>query len=108
MKSVYQAANAIEAHMLSELLRQQGIASQVWGEHLQGGVGELPAAGLIRLMVDEQDYAPARAAVERWDAEQPRDLPAPRPAPPGAQGLVGFVAGVAVGLLLGWWAWGPG
>lgn len=108
MKTLYQAANAIEAHMLSDLLRQQGIAAQVLGEHLQGGVGELPAAGLIRLVVDEQDYVLARAVVERWDTEQPRELPPPRPAPPGAQGLLGFVAGVLVGLLLGWRFWAQG
>jgi hypothetical protein len=108
MKTLYQAANAIEAHMLSEMLRQQGIAAQVLGEHLQGGVGELPAAGLIRLVVDEQDYSAARAVVEQWDAEQPRDLPALRPAPAGAQGLAGFVAGVLVGLLLGWHFWAQG
>ena len=46
MKCVYQAGEALEAHMVAGLLEQVGIAAQVRGDLLQGGVGELPAAGL--------------------------------------------------------------
>jgi tRNA nucleotidyltransferase/poly(A) polymerase len=45
MKTIYQAVNAIEAHMLRDLLAQEGLSPVIQGEHLQGAVGELPAAG---------------------------------------------------------------
>ncbi|HSW03919.1 DUF2007 domain-containing protein [Aquabacterium sp.] len=98
MRSVYEAANAVEAHMLQDLLRQEGIAARVDGEFLQGAAGELPAGRLVRLVVDEDDYAPARAAIERWEATAVSD---PTPAPPrrSASGVLVFVAGLAVGLL---------
>lgn len=63
--------------MLTHLLAQEGVEAHIHGEHLQGGVGELPASGLVRLMVDEADYPRARTVVERWDAHQADDFPVP-------------------------------
>lgn len=89
MKTVYEAGNSLEAHMLTHLLEQEGIEAHIHGEHLQGGVGELPASGLVRLLVDEADYARARTVVEGWDAQQPAggvtlaDQPAPSTRWPG-------------------------
>jgi len=74
MKTLYEAANALEAHMLVHLLAQEGIEAQIHGEHLQGGIGELQALGLVRLMVDESDYLRARTVIERWDAQQPAEV----------------------------------
>lgn len=68
MKTLYQAANAVEAHMILDLLRQEGITGHVLGEHLQGAVGELPAAGLVRVMVDEADHARGRQIIDTWEA----------------------------------------
>src|SRR5690606_18757888 len=56
MKTLYQAANAVEAHMLADYLKQEGLSAHVLGEHLQGAVGELPAAGLVRLMIPDEQY----------------------------------------------------
>ncbi|HEX2009483.1 MAG TPA: DUF2007 domain-containing protein [Roseateles sp.] len=63
--------NPIEANLLLGLLRQQGL--QVWllGEQLLGAVGELPACGLLRLVVDETDLAQAAALLRDWDAATP-------------------------------------
>lgn len=97
MKTVYEAASAIEAHMLVDLLKQEGIEAQVQGAALQGAVGEIPAVGLVRVVVDEPDHGAARAVVERWEATQVEPTPAPsRPARSGlARGLVlGLVIGV--------------
>ncbi|MGE4242652.1 DUF2007 domain-containing protein [Ramlibacter sp.] len=76
MKTVYEAAHGLEAHMIADLLRQQSIVARVEGEYLAGAIGELPAAGLVRVVVDEDDYAPARRVIEGWFAEQPAEDPA--------------------------------
>lgn len=71
MRTVYEASNSIEAHILQGFLMQEGIATQVVGAYLQGGMGELPAQGFVRLLVGEDDYDRARAAIERWEAASP-------------------------------------
>ena len=48
------------------LLKNAGIACHVSGEYLQGGIGELPASGLIRVLVNEQDYAQASGIIAGW------------------------------------------
>ena len=63
MKTLYEAANAVEAHMLLDLLKQEGMEARIEGEALQGAMGGVPAAGLVRLVVDEDGYAPARALI---------------------------------------------
>jgi antitoxin component YwqK of YwqJK toxin-antitoxin module len=98
MKTLYEAANAIEAHMILNLLERQGWVGRIDGEYLQGGVGELPAIGLVRVMVDEQDYPAAKAFMDKWDATQP--MPTPLPKPPSRANMFNvFVAGLVVGLL---------
>jgi hypothetical protein len=99
MKTLYQASNLVEAHMIVDLLRQEGLSGRVDGEYLQGGIGELPAAGLIRVVVEEQDYTAAKAIVERWDAAQPLHEPAPPPQKTGSR-LTTFVFGLIAGLAL--------
>lgn len=99
MRTLYQAASAIEAHMLLDLLKQQGLSAEIHGEHLQGAIGELPAAGLVRLVVDEPDYAAARELIERWEAEQPAEATR-TPAPESSStGWWRFAIGLAIGVL---------
>lgn len=83
--------------MLQDLLQQEGFTVRLDGEFLQGAIGELPAAGLVRLVVDEADYAAARAVVERWEAAQPQDI-TPRPAQRSSRGFVGFALGLVLGV----------
>lgn len=83
--------------MLADLLRQQGIASTLLGEHLQGAIGELPAAGMVRLMVAEEDHARAREVIERWEATAVDD-PVQRPAP--RRHLVWGLGGALIGAAL--------
>lgn len=68
MRTLYEASSSVEAHLLKDLLAQEGIPAVIHGEFLQGGVGELPAAGLIRLMVADEHHAAGRALIERWEA----------------------------------------
>jgi Putative prokaryotic signal transducing protein len=102
MRTLYEAANSLEAHMLKDLLAQEGLNAHVQGEHLQGGVGELPAAGLVRLMIDEADHAAGRTLIARWEAQQP--APSPAPAEPGRRSrVVAFIWGA---VLAGAACWG--
>lgn len=98
MKTLYQAASAVEAHMLRDLLKREGIVAHIHGEHLQGAMGELPAAGLIRLVVDEPDFDRARLVVDQWDAEQPSHTPV-RPPPTRSRSLLVFLIGLTLGVL---------
>lgn len=100
MKTLYEAANAVEAHMLQDFLKQEGISTAVQGAYLQGAIGDLPAAGLVRLVVDEAQYLEARAAIERWESANvsaPNSVPAPskRPASRLWAALLGLAIGVA-------------
>jgi hypothetical protein len=98
MQSVYDAANAIEAHMIVHLLGQAGIYGRVEGEHLQGAMGELPATGIVRVCVNADAVDAARRVIRDWEAAQPVEA-APPVAAPGAQKFSYFVAGVIVGAL---------
>ena len=99
MKTLYQASNALEAHMILNLLEIEGISGRIDGEFLQGGVGELPAAGLVRVMVAEEDYQAAKEIVNRWEAAQPpQSTYAPSVEP--VRKFPIFLAGVAVGFLV--------
>ena len=68
MKSVFDASSNIEAHLVMHQLQQAGIEATIQGEFLQGGIGELPAAGNIRVMVGEDDVDEARQVIADWDA----------------------------------------
>jgi hypothetical protein len=94
MRTLYEAANAVEAHMLAELLRQRGFEAHIQGEHLQGAIGELPAAGLVRLVIDEEQHAAARAVIDEWEALQP---PTPTAPPPRTSRFKWLALGVLLG-----------
>jgi hypothetical protein len=98
MKTLYQAASAIEAHMIVQLLKQEGMDAHIEGEHLQGALGELPAAGLIRVVVNEADYPQARTVVDRWDADQPVQVAQARAEPKPFQWFYGLVIGAVLGV----------
>ena len=68
---VYHAANSIEAHIIKSVLEQQNIIAYIFGEYLQGGVGEIPAIGLVTVNVSDNDYQNAKEIVDAWDAATP-------------------------------------
>lgn len=67
MITVYHASNSIEAYLVKNLLEQQEIAAYVFGDYLQGGVGEIPAIGLVTVNVDDTDYAEAKKIIDDWN-----------------------------------------
>jgi hypothetical protein len=64
---------------------------------LQGGVGELPVTGFVRLVVEDEDYEAARAVVDEWESTTVTD---PIPVPPGraSKGLVAALVGLVLGV----------
>ncbi len=66
MRVIYHAENVIDANLLKGLLAQQDIMAFVNGAHLQGGVGELPAIGLITVSVTDHDYPEAKPIAEKF------------------------------------------
>ena len=106
MRCVYQARDGLEAHMVADLLQQVGVAARVQGDLLQGGVGELPAAGLVSVWVDNEEETRAREVVEGYLREQPDSEASPAMSSPVSTAgflsgvLVGFFAGVLVMLML--------
>lgn len=68
LKPVYTASNSMEAHLVKKMLVGQGIDAFVEGDLLQGVVSDLPAAGLMQVLVKEENESAARAAIRKWDA----------------------------------------
>lgn len=102
MRSVYETSAGLDAHMILNLLQQQGITGRIEGEYLQGGIGELQAMGFVRVVVSEQDYAVANKIISEWEALQPAaedNKPQARP----SGGLLIFVMGVIAGAWLMYW-----
>ncbi len=66
MRRIYEPRDLLEAEMLSGMLVAEGIEAFLAGSHLIGAMGELPAAGLLGLMVPDEDAerAPADRCVQ--------------------------------------------
>ena len=64
MDVVYRAAHLFDAHLVRMALEQAGIPAFVLGEALLGGVGELPACGLLTVCVPPSCGEAAHALVD--------------------------------------------
>ena len=97
--------------MISHLLQQAGIQSRVLGEYLQGAVGELPAAGLVRVTVDDAVEQEAREVIRAWELARPAVSPAldsaqtaVSPSRRWGSTLGSGVLGLLIGAMLTWLA----
>lgn len=84
MQTAYHAANAVDAQMVCDVLRQEGVECHILGEHLQGAVGELPALSMVRVQVPDEHLDRARTLIAAWEAAAPSlgaDKAAEAPAP---------------------------
>ena len=68
MRAVYQAENILDAHLVRGALEAHGVRAFVTGEFLTGAAGQLPAAGLVAVLVEEEDYAAAQGVVAEIEA----------------------------------------
>ena len=62
MRTVVEGTFGVEAHLSSGPLRSQCIQRSVLGEYLQGGIGELPLAQLVRVVIDNEQADAASIA----------------------------------------------
>jgi len=73
MRVVYEPDNIIDAHLMKGALEHAGIPVYLRGEYLVGGIGELPAPGLLALCVSEDFEDEAREVLADLDRNRVRD-----------------------------------
>ena len=103
MKSVYEASTSLDAHMILNLLAQEGVEGRVDGEYLPGGVGELQAINIVRVMVDEADYERAAQVINDWEAIETEKDEGAKNKP--STGVSLFLLGVVIGGGLIYWVY---
>jgi hypothetical protein len=71
MQKIYEPENLMEGELLQGMLASEGIRAHVVGGHLLGAMGELPALGLLALMVDNDHVERARQLITEYNAALP-------------------------------------
>lgn len=71
MKSVYTAANSIEAHAIKIMLHGEGIDSFISGEYATGIVGIIQP----KIFVADQDVYVANNIIKNWQQNPNEDEP---------------------------------
>lgn len=74
MRTVYRAENIIDANLVKGILENAGIRAFINGSYLQGGIGELPASGLISVAVSDSDYTEADRLVSEFNETPAPDM----------------------------------
>jgi hypothetical protein len=67
LKLIYKAGDITEAHIISGLLKSNGIVAHVGGHYLQGGVGELAAMDFATISVVDEDVQAAASIIAEYD-----------------------------------------
>ncbi|WP_407312493.1 putative signal transducing protein [Pseudomonas sp. nanlin1] len=71
MRRVYEPGSLMEAELLLAMLDSEGIAAHLSGRDLVGGMGELPAMGLLGVCVDNEHAEAARQLIAEYNAALP-------------------------------------
>ena len=71
MQRIYEPENLLEGQMLVDMLSSEGIEAHLLGQHLVGAMGELPACGLLGMVVADEDAERARRLIAEYNAAQP-------------------------------------
>ncbi|MBF7730380.1 putative signal transducing protein [Pseudomonas sp. N040] len=82
MQRIYEPENLLEAQMLLGMLASEGVSAHLTGTHLLGAIGELPVAGLLGLLVADDEVQRASGLIAAYNAAQPL----PGEAPPEGEG----------------------
>lgn len=48
----------------------EGINSHIMGGYLEGGIGEIQTMGVIKLIVEEQDFEQAKVLIREWENQR--------------------------------------
>ncbi len=70
MRVVYEPGNIIDAHLVKGVLELAGLPVYLRGEHLTGGIGELPVSGLLALCVPDVCEAQARDVLAELERDR--------------------------------------
>jgi len=71
MQRVYEPQDLLEAELLLGMLASEGVEAHLAGRHLLGAMGELPALGLLGLLVEDDDAERARRLIAAYNAAAP-------------------------------------
>ncbi|QMV64481.1 DUF2007 domain-containing protein [Pseudomonas berkeleyensis] len=71
MQRIYEPENLLEGQLLVDMLASEGVEAHLLGQHLIGAMGELPACGLLGLVVGDVDAERARTLIAEYNAAQP-------------------------------------
>lgn len=77
MQRIYEPQDLLEGEMLLGMLASEGVDAHLAGRHLLGAIGELPALGLLGLLVEDRDAEHARRLIDAYNAAAP--LPGEEP-----------------------------
>ena len=67
MRIVYEASQLGEAYIIKHLLERACLHPIIHGEYLQGGVGEIAPSGLLKVLVNDEQYDEAINIIQAWD-----------------------------------------
>ena len=77
MQRIYEPQDLLEAELLLGMLASEGVEAHLAGRDLLGAVGELPALGLLGLLVEDEEAERARRLIAAYNAAAP--LPGEEP-----------------------------
>ncbi|MGG5873326.1 putative signal transducing protein [Pseudomonas peli] len=84
MQRIYEPQDLMEGELLLAMLASEGIEAYLTGRHLAGAVGELPACGLLGVMVEDAQAHSAQQLIAAYNAA----LPLPGDEPDNFQGTL--------------------
>lgn len=84
MQRIYEPQDLMEGELLLGMLASEGIEAYLTGRHLAGAVGELPACGLLGVMVEDDHAHRAHQLIAEYNTA----LPLPGDEPDNLQGTL--------------------
>lgn len=79
MRRIYEPGSLHEGELLLAVLASEGISGFLAGRHLLGGIGDLPAVGLLGLLVEDEEAQRAQALIAAYNAATPLSGEDPSP-----------------------------
>lgn len=102
MRAIYSARSLLDARLVVDQLEHNGIHAEIFGGYLQGGAGELPASGLVRVVVADEDGERAGRIVAEWERTTTERDNEQLSASSRARTLAGFTLGLVTGIAGTW------